>query len=165
MLHNACERLLWRLVRLGLVLNREKALERVIERKCSIRQVARQDRDELIDREIEKWWEELERESIMKKWDSLANLVGFPESFNSPPKWHFDREMLKTFDDVRQNAVHFDGRDVAAFDIPTFADQLSRALMKWTVDISLRFGLKPRPEAFFGIETANKPTGSVALCE
>jgi len=152
MLHNACERVLWRLVRLGLVLNRETASRNVSGRKCNLGELAEHDKDALIDREIEKWWEQLERESMVKKWNTLAELVGFPDNFNSPPQWYFDRNMLEDFDNVRINAVHHDGRDVAEFDFPTFSEQLTRALMKWVTYIGLRFRLQMRPEAFLGIQ-------------
>lgn len=152
MLHNACDRLLWRLVRLGLVLDREKACDYIAKSKVNVDDLVKQEKDDLIDREIEKWWEQLERKPMMNKWDALANLVGFPEAFNSPPKWYFDRAMLARFDEVRHNAVHHDGRDIAEFNIPTFGQQLTRALMKWAAYIGLRFGLQMRPEAFFGIQ-------------
>jgi hypothetical protein len=152
MLHNACERLLWRLVRFGLVHNRPKACELISDRRCKISELISAGSDSIIDSRLEEWWEQLEKESMQRKWDTLAGLVGFPNEVNSHPSWHFDRQMLENFDQVRVNAVHHDGRSVAEFDFVPFSRQLNRAMSVWATQIGLQMGLRPDAEKFFGLK-------------
>jgi len=150
MLHNGYERLLWRLIRFGLVTSREKVLkERIARKTVTVGELLRRDADSVIDEQMEKWWESLERASLANKWDILADLVGYPAKLNDPPNWYFDREMLIVFDDVRINAVHHDGREVAAFELSAFANQLSRAQWIWLVQIAELLQLRIPPETLF----------------
>jgi hypothetical protein len=56
MLHSACERLLWRLVRFGIVKERGKAIDRVENCQLTIKELKETDRDSLIDQRLERWW-------------------------------------------------------------------------------------------------------------
>jgi hypothetical protein len=141
LVHSALERCLWRLVRFGLVAERGKALEWIKDRKISVHDVSSQGTDGALDTQIEKWWEELDNSSLLKKWDSLAGLVGFPPKMNDPP-WYFDRAMLEEFDGIRHNAVHHDGRNVRNFAFTEFAEQLGRAQWIWIIHIGLLMKLK-----------------------
>jgi hypothetical protein len=148
MLHNACERFLWRLVRFGLVADRIRVLGWIADRKVTINMLASQGRDELINAQIEKWWDELERDTMAKKWDRLVALVGFPGGLTHAP-WHFDRDMLLRFDDVRHDAVHHNAGKVRTFDFFEFARQLFRAQHVWLVHIAVRLNLTIPAESFF----------------
>lgn len=148
MLHNACERFLWRLVRFGLVKNREKVLEWIGKRNITVETLMTQGVEAPIDAHIERWWAELERNTLKAKWDGLVGLVGFPTKLSSPP-WHFDQEMLADFDDVRHNAVHHDAQAVKAFDFAEFANQLWRAQLVWLFQVASRLDLKIPAETLF----------------
>ena len=89
MLHNAYERFLWRLVRFGLVGNREQALKWIGKRSIVVEALIRDGVDVSVDAHLEKWWEELERDTMVAKWDRLTGLVGFPAKLSNPP-WHFE---------------------------------------------------------------------------
>jgi hypothetical protein len=150
MLHNACERFLWRLVRFGIVGNRSKALTWIAERKVTLAMLAERAPEVLMDEHLDNWWVDLERQSLTKKWDSLAPLAGFPENFITGG-WHFDREMLNKFDEVRHDAVHHDGQAVKAFDFAEFANQLNRAQMVWLIQVARLVNVRiPAESAFFG---------------
>lgn len=75
MLHNACERYFWRLIRFGLVANYAQALRWVGNRKIAVEMLASKGTDACIDYHIEKWWDELERDTLPAKWDRLAGHV------------------------------------------------------------------------------------------
>lgn len=154
MLHNSCERLFWRLVRFGLVANREQALRWVGSRTISVDTLMSQGVDAVVDAHIEKWWEALERESLLDKWDRLVGLAGFPARLSSPP-WHFDRSMLGAFDYVRHNAVHHDALAVKAFDLAEFAKQLERAQLIWLVHMASLLQVKIPAETMFTGEVAS----------
>jgi hypothetical protein len=149
MLHNACERYLWRLVRFGLVANRTRAFEWIARRTVTLEALVEEGVDGSIDGHIEKWWNELERDTLMRKWDRLVGLVGPPTTLDRPP-WHFDRDMLSRFDEVRHNAVHHDGQAVKAFDFAIFAEQLLRAQLAWFVHVGLLLKLKVPAESMLG---------------
>lgn len=149
MLHNACERFLWRLVRFGLVGNREQVLKWIAKRNITVETLTTHGLDAPVDGHIEKWWEELERDTLAAKWDRLVGLVGFPTKLSSPP-WHFDRTMLVGFDDVRHNAVHHDAQAVKVFDFAEFANQLSRAQLVWLVQVASVLKVKIPVETIFG---------------
>ena len=134
-------RVLWRLVRFGLVGNRQEVLKWIGKRNITVETLMTQGVDGPIDAHIEKWWDKLERDALGTKWDRLAGLVGFPTKLSSPP-WHFDRKMLVGFDDVRQNAVHHDAQAVKAFDFAEFANQLQRAQLVWLVQVASLLKLK-----------------------
>jgi hypothetical protein len=152
MLHNACERYFWRLVRFGLVLNRSKAIEWTANRKVSIGELADQDKEAVIDAEIEKWWNGLERDSIIKKWKKLIGLAGFPEGLIEKG-WRFDEEMLSVFDEVRNNAVHHDGCNIKTFDMDTFTTQLWRAQLVWVMHLAQHMALTIPGEVMFSLST------------
>ena len=152
MLHNACERYLWRLIRFGVVANRSKVVAQMSDRKVTVKMVAELDTEALIDEQIEKWWEQSERDSLPQKWDSLIALVGFPNELVSHPNWYFDKKMFSDFDEVRHDAVHHGGHSVKAFDLAAFATQLSRAQLIWFVQIARTMNLKVSPESFFGLD-------------
>lgn len=148
MLHNACERFLWRLVRFGLVGNREQVLKWIGKRNITVETLMTQGVDAPIDAHIEKWWDELERDTLATKWDRLVRVVGFPTKLSSPP-WHFDRKMLVDFDDVRHNAVHHDAQAIKAFDFAEFSNQLWRAQLVWVVQVASLLKLKIPAETLF----------------
>ena len=148
MLHNACERFLWRLVRFGLVGNREQVLKWIGKRNITIETLMTQGVDAPIDAHIERWWNELERDTLAAKWDRLVGMVGFPTKLSSPP-WHFDRKMLVDFDEVRHNAVHHDAQVVKIFDFAEFANQLWRAQLVWLVQVASLLKLKIPANALF----------------
>jgi hypothetical protein len=148
MLHSACERFLWRLVRFGLVVNREQMLKWIAKRNVTVETLTTQGVDTPVDAHIERWWEELERDTLVNKWDRLVGLVGFPTKLSDPP-WRFDRKMLADFDDVRHNAVHHDAQAVKAFDFGEFAGQLWRAQLVWVVQVALRLKVKIPAETLF----------------
>jgi hypothetical protein len=93
MLHNAYERFLWRLVRFGLVGNRAQAVKWVAKRNVSVETLISKGVETAVDDHLEKWWVELERDSLAEKWDRLCGLFAFPAKLEDPP-WHFDRDML-----------------------------------------------------------------------
>jgi hypothetical protein len=151
MLHNACERLFHRIVRFGLIANRAEALRWIAERKVSVQLLATREAESLIDDHLEKWWNELERESLLDKWDRLVALVGYPSNL-SIGTWHFDRRTLEGFDDARHNAVHHDGQFIKNFDLASFANQLGRAQLAWVVHIGVQLHLRIPAELFFGLK-------------
>jgi hypothetical protein len=148
MLHNAYERFLWRLVRFGLVGNREQALRWIARRSVPVESLIKEGVDAAVDAHLEKWWEELERDTLAAKWDRLTGLIGFPAKLNSPP-WRFDRNMMVEFDDVRHNAVHNDAQAVKDFDLAEFAKQLWRAQLVWLVEIALILKITIPTETMF----------------
>ena len=148
MMHSACERFLWRMVRFGLVSNRAKGLTWIADRKISVKALEKQTPELAIDEQLEKWWDELNRDTLVRKWDCLVGLVGFPPKLDDG-RWHFDREMLGRFDEVRHNAVHHDAQEVKAFGFIEFARQLLRAQLVWLVYIGQRLRLKLPGEVVF----------------
>lgn len=150
-LHNACERFLYRLVRFGLVANRTLATEWIAERKVTVRAIVGRDVEAVIDDHLEKWWGDLERESLLAKWDKLIALTGYPPKLEDGV-WHFDRNMLSRFDDVRQNAVHHDRQEVKALDLDEFAKQLMRANFVLVVHLAQESRLQIPGEVFFGLK-------------
>lgn len=157
MLHNACERFLWRLIRFGMVANRTKVLAQISDRRITVKMLSEQDSETLIDEQLEKWWVQLERDSMLLKWDSLVALVGFPSELVSHPSWHFDKKMLSDFDEVRHDAVHHGGQSVKAFDLTAFATQLSRAQLIWFSQVARMMNLQVSPESFFGLDRPAMP--------
>jgi hypothetical protein len=149
MLHNACERFLWRLVRFGLVGNRQQVLKWIGNRNISVEMLESNGVDASVDTLIEKWWDKLERDTLAAKWDQLVALVGFPTKLSDPP-WHFDKTMLVGFDNVRHNAVHHDAQAVRAFDFGKFANELWRAQLVWLVQVASLLKLKIPAETLFG---------------
>lgn len=148
MLHNAYERFLWRLIRFGLVGNREQAMKWIAKRNVTVEALATQGVDTVVDSQIEKWWDELERNTLAVKWDRLTGLVGRPAKLSNPP-WHFDRSMVMKFDDVRHNAVHHDAQAVKAFDFGEFANELWRAQWVWLVQVASLLKVKIPAETLF----------------
>jgi hypothetical protein len=148
MLHNAYDRLLWRLLRLAMVGNRGQALKWIAQRTVTVEDLMNEGVDASVDALLEKWWEHLERESMVDKWDRLVGLVGFPSDLHSPP-WHFDGKMVQEFDDVRHNAVHHDAQAIKAFDLTTFANQLWRAQLIWLVAIAKLLKVKVPANALY----------------
>jgi hypothetical protein len=149
-LHNACERLLFRLVRFGLIANRDSALKLIAKRPVSISEIVENDIQDLIDDRLETWWRKLSRDSILKKWDKLVDLMGYPPKLEDKD-WHFDRYMLLQFDEIRHNAVHHDGQKVEAFDLDEFARQLQRALIVWFIQVAQKLQLQVPAEVFWGL--------------
>lgn len=152
MLHNACERFIWRLVRFGAVAERERVLKWIADRKVAVATLSEYDNETLIDQQIEKWWEKLERDSLPKKWDVLVKLFGFPETLQGK-SWHFSRDMLCHFDDVRHNAVHHDGRTVQEYEFVESANQQSRAMFVWLGEICKKMQLRVPADVLFGRRT------------
>jgi hypothetical protein len=151
MLHNACEQFLYRLLRFGLVANRTKALEWIAKRQVTISEIVENDAETLIDDRLEKWWSELERASIVEKFDKLIALMGYPVKLQDKA-WCFDRDMLSRFDEIRHNAVHHDGHGVQPFDLDEFAKQLQRALLVCVVHVADKLQLQIPAEVFFGLK-------------
>lgn len=111
----------------------------------------------MVDQHLEKWWNDLERESLLVKWDKLVALLEYPSNLTAG-EWHFDRDMLVKFDDVRINAVHHDGRELVRFDLDSFAPQLLRALMSWFCQVARRLNLSVPLTAFLGVTTSSSVT-------
>ena len=152
MLHNACERFLWRLVRLGLVANRSEAIKWIAKRKVQVEDFADVESDIVVDQQLENWWEELERASMLKKWDKLVGLVGYPEKL-ADQNWHFDRDMLANFDEIRHNAVHNDARTIKEFDFVEYAKQSWRAQLVWLAQVAMQLQLTIPGEVALGMNS------------
>jgi len=152
MLHNSTERFVWRLTRFGLVANREKATEWIGNKKVNIRDLVSTSVDEAVDAKLEDWWKELERDSLIEKWDCLVGLVGFPAKLIDPPNWHFDRNMIVQFDETRINAVHYDASYLKTFGLNQFSAQLSRASLIWLVHFAQRLGVKVDANRLWGLK-------------
>jgi hypothetical protein len=152
MLHNACERFIWRLIRFGFVAKRPEVQRRIENRKVAIKVVADKEAEVVIDEQIEKWWNELERQSLIEKWDCLVDLVGFPKEL-CEAEWHFDKKMLSGFDTVRHTAVHHDAQAVRDFDFSEFARQLSRAQMVWFIHIAQLLKVQIPADVLFSAKT------------
>lgn len=150
MLHAACERYLWRLVRFGLFANRSQVLEWIGNRKLTVQELVKDEAEILLDGKIECWWNQLERDTLKEKWQRLIGLVGYPQDLTDG-KWHFDEKMLLCFDEVRHNAVHRDWQAVKAFDFTMFATQLQRAQLVWLEEIATRLDLKIPAEVLLGL--------------
>jgi hypothetical protein len=150
MLHSSYERWLWRMVRFGLVANRDRGVTQIGKRQVPVQTLREMGIEDAIDDLLEKWWDELSREPILKKWDSLVAFMGYPEKLSDGP-WHFDREMLSRFDEVRHNAVHHDGEAAKQFDLADFATRLWRAQWVWFVEVACKLNLRVRAEAIFGL--------------
>ncbi len=148
MLHNAYERFIWRLLRFGIVANRPQVLKWIADRKVKVEMLSIQGSESLIDDQLEKWWETIERNSLIRKWDSLIGLFGLPSDLQHE-SWHFDKEMVARFDEVRHNAVHHDGEAVKGFDFTGFLHQVSRAQLVWLEEVCQRLGLKLQAESLF----------------
>lgn len=130
-LHTGCEQFLWRLVRFGLVKNRQQAILWIGDRELKIRSLMNRDLDDVLDGYIEKWWEALSRAPLLKRWDCLTGLLKLPSKLIDPPDWKFTREMLAEFDETRHSAVHHSAKAVRDFDFDGFSSQLQRALSVW----------------------------------
>lgn len=149
-IHNAVDLYLWRLVRFGLLFNRVGAISRIEERKVAVRELASKTADDIIDESLEKWWRDLERESVLKKWDALTSLFEYPSKL-SDGTWSFDRPKLEEFDTLRHNAVHDDGEPLRDFDVMEFLSQASRAAMVWLIQVCRSLHLRLPAEAMWGI--------------
>ncbi len=148
MLHKACDQFLWRLVRFGLIANRSMALNLISDRKISVKRLEEVGHELAVDEHFEKWWNELERDTITRKWDSLVRLFGYPSKLHDG-RWNFDREALSRFDDARHNAVHRDGGALKEFELTEFAEQLSRGNLAWLVHIGLLMHLRFPAQSLF----------------
>ena len=148
MLHNAYERFVWRLLRFGIVANRQQVLTRIANRNVTVQVLTQQSGEAVIDEQIEKWWSSMERDTLLKKWDCLVGMFGLPSNLQHE-SWHFDREMLSRFDEVRHNAVHHGGEAVRRFDFTEFSRQLWRAQLVWLMEVCERLGLKLQGELLF----------------
>ena len=150
LLHNASDVFFWRLIRFGLVYEREGALKLVADRKVSIAEIQGRSSAEATDAAIDAWWWQFERKSLPEKWDKCVSLLGYPVGL-SRGTWHFDRDVLKEFDDVRHEAVHHDGNGLLTFDLESFSYQLSRTAMIWMTHICALMEFKISAEEMFGL--------------
>lgn len=155
LLHDACEQFLLRLVRFGCVLNRDRALEFVAQKPVRIATLQDNGMDACVDQVIEEWWSKLERDTLLKKWDRLCDLVDFPSEMMFRDPWRFDRDQLSRFDDVRHSAVHGTAEAVMGFDFSEFASQVGRANTIWIMHIAMRGGFKMSPEVMFGLRASD----------
>jgi hypothetical protein len=130
MLHNSCEQFHYRLVRFGVIANRAQAEKWIAEKTVTVCRIVSCNIEALVDDHLEKWYGDLERDSLLKKWDKLVALAGYPPEL-SDEYWHFDRDMLLEFDEVRHNAVHHDGQGVKKFMLDEFLTLLWRAQFVW----------------------------------
>lgn len=149
MLHSAIERSLWRLVRFGMIAERSSAIERVARRQVTVQELCDIDRDTLLDQRLENWWEDLERGSLLHKWDALIGLFGNPDNLRDGD-WYFNREMLLEFDNLRHNCVHHGGQLLKDFNFTAFARQLWRAQWVWLATVALRLKVQIPGEALAG---------------
>ena len=150
MLHSACERYFWRLIRLAMVRKRTAAVEQIAGRKISIRELTTEDRETLIDGQLEKWWENLDRASLLEKWDTLISLVGSPAKLRDG-KWHFDRDMLAEFDMTRHECVHQTGITLKSYDFDEFAKPLERTQWVWSIELAKLLNVKIPAQIVFSM--------------
>jgi hypothetical protein len=135
-----------------MVAQRSKAIEFVAKHKITVEKLASTDRESLIDGQLEKWWENLERKSLPEKWDALVGLVGSPDRLRDG-NWHFDREMLVKFDDIRHDCVHHSGSSLTTHDLGEFVKQFERAHFVWGIEVAKSLNVKIPAQIVFGIQT------------
>lgn len=147
LLHAGLEEYLLSMCRLGLVLNRKQGLAWCKQKRVTLQDFQALGGQGSEDALLEQWTKDLERDSILDKWDRLVALVGYPKNLTFENKWHFDREMLARFDTARHDAVHHEGKSLEGFDLQAFEAQLSRAVLVITAHIAKSNALYIIPEA------------------
>jgi hypothetical protein len=140
LLHMALEKHIWRLVRFGIVHNRDTAIELIASKNVKVADVAAKGAEGSLDGVLEKWWREMANASILVKWDALVSLFGFPTLLVDPP-FRFDRDLIEQFDLARNNAVHGNGELLRTFDLTDFQVQAFRGRQVWLIHICKQMSL------------------------
>lgn len=147
-IHTSTEILYWRLLRFGLIANRDKMLKRFEERKITVKELRDLGSDGANDAVLENWWDKKERESLLDKWDNLIGEFGMPDNIRTD-EFALTREMLAEFDEMRHNAVHHDASSLRKFALREFAAQLSRAHSVIVMHVAHKMALQLSFQSFF----------------
>jgi hypothetical protein len=151
MIHSAFERFLWRLIRFAIIGNRSKAIEQIEKKTLTVEQLASSNPEQLVDAILEKSWVEVDNLPMLKRWDKLVDLIGSPAKLRDV-NWHFDKEMLVNFDEVRHNCVHHEGSLLREFDLAHFESQLDRSTTVWMIEIAKLLNVKIPGNVVFGLD-------------
>ncbi len=103
------------------------------------------------DAELAKYFEQLERESVLKKCDLLHTRCRPEPSWNLIVDYKYDRNKLEEFDKLRQEIVHGDKLSEDVNDVSDALIYISRTCLYLLLLVSKRFNVKIDP--YFGLKT------------
>jgi hypothetical protein len=128
----------------------------VRSRKVSLETVRTTGYDKIRDAELSDYFEQLERESVLKKCDLLHARCRPEPSWDFIENYKYDRERLKEFDDLRHKIVHADKLSEEIDDVSATLMYISNTCLYLLLLVSKRFGVKIDP--YFGIREQLKPS-------
>jgi hypothetical protein len=129
------------------------------QRSVKLSDVRSSSYDQLLRGKLEEYFEQLERESLLKKADLLFARCQPPDKWSAMDNYVFDRDRLKTLDDYRHEVIHGIGPIKSLASADEEVDYLMRMVLFFQGLTNLRYGLKLNPfYAFAGVEPPILPT-------
>ena len=130
------------------------------QRSIKLSDVRSSSYDQLLKGKLEEYFEQLERESLLKKTDLLFARCQPPDKWSPMANYAFDRDRLKRLDDYRHEVIHGNAPIKALPSADKEVDYLMRMVLFFQGLVNLRYGLKLDPfYAFTGVEV---PTPAAA---
>jgi hypothetical protein len=130
--------------------------ESVIEqRQIKLSDVREANYDQILRRKLDEFFEQLERESLLRKMDYLFARCKPPEKWSAMHGYVFDRERLERLDRYRQEVIHGNGLVQELADAEAEVDYLMRVTLFSQGLVNLRYGLRLDP--FYSVTGKQPP--------
>jgi hypothetical protein len=115
------------------------------QRQIKLSDVRESNYEQILRNKLDEYFEQLERESLLKKIDSLFAKCKPPEQWNPMRNFVFDRERLERLDRYRHDVIHGNGPVQAIPDAEGEVDYLSRMVLFLQGLVNLRYDIRLDP--------------------
>lgn len=149
--HSALDKLLWRLCRFGFVANRASALDYAGRKQITVSELVSAGFDASLDNRLEACLSDLAEKSIVLKWDCLCSLIGLPTPNDEV---RYDRTMLSSFNDVRNDAAHHGGETLETINLKDHLSRMNWFMLGWTARMAARLDIQLDAAALFGVPSS-----------
>jgi hypothetical protein len=128
------------------------------QRQIRLSDVRGSDYEQILREKLGEFFEQLERESLLKKADHLFARCKPPANWSPMHGYVYDRDRLIKLDDYRQQVIHGNGPVQGIADADEEVDYLMRMVLFFQGLVNLRYGLTLNPVyAFTGKELPPMP--------
>ena len=120
-------------------------VEKIKDRKVSLKEAQETAGEELRQKKLNEFLEELRRSALLKKLDLLHACCKPPPNFAPVLNYNYNREDMQAFDDLRHGLVHGDlfGQEVA--NVSELLAKVQKTCFYLMAMMNERFGLKLNP--------------------
>lgn len=142
--HSVFEDCVHDLLRITILVGRDDWIPFVEKKQIVVADLRKLSLDEIYRREIDECFNKMERQSVLKKVDTLFGIVGSQANRRQFPTYKYDRERISEIDEDRYRVAHRDPLDYNAYTLNEDVDYLRTTLIFLSSLLIDKYGIRSK---------------------